>query len=106
MGTIFHSQVLAQSESFTSTICNTAGPLHCWGCIHETPRSNLEAAKRPGNQPAGHPVMLVGKMSRSGGWISEVELVGGALEGLADSLLGGVVEVVVPETAREAERGR
>ena len=22
------------------------------GCIHETPRSNLEAAKRPGNQPA------------------------------------------------------
>ena len=73
----------------------------------------MEAAKRPGNQPAGHPVMLVGKMSRSGGWISEikpvsgpeVELVGGALEGLADGLLGGLVEVVVPEPASQG-RGR
>ena len=45
-------------------------------------------------------------MIQSGGWISEVELVGGALEGLADSLLGGVVEVVAPDSAREAERGR
>ena len=53
---------LAQTEPFTSMICNTAGLLDSWGCIHETPRSNLEAVKRPGNQPAGHPVISVGKM--------------------------------------------
>jgi len=31
------------------------------GCGHETPRSeDFEAAKRPGNQPAGAPEMLTG----------------------------------------------
>ena len=44
-------------------------------------------------------------MIQSVGWISEEEVVGAALGGLADGLLGGVVEVVGTEAGSQG-RGR
>ena len=62
----------------------------------ETPR---QPASRASSDIGGQDVI------QSVGWISEEEVVGVALEGLADGLLGGVVEVVGTEAGSQG-RGR